>query len=99
MTEPIELERRAWGSLGNDCRAEADFRVGGAFAISTLRDDGARWAMRGEYTAIEPGRRVAHTPRWDAPMGCGPGDERVGVELIEGRGNVLDVLRALLESV
>jgi len=54
--------------------------------------------MRGEYTAIEPGRRVAHMLRWDAPMGYGPGDERVGVELVEGRGNVLDVLRALLES-
>jgi uncharacterized protein YndB with AHSA1/START domain len=79
--EPRDLERWAWGSLGNDCRAEVDFRVGGAFAISTRRADGSRWAMLGEYTAIEPDRRLAHTLRWDAPMGYGPVDERITVEL------------------
>jgi len=81
--EPRDLERWVWGSIGKDCRAEVDFRVGGAFAISTLRDDGARWTMHGEYTQIEPDRRVAHTLRWDAPMGYGPVEERIGVELIE----------------
>ena len=40
--------------------------------------------MLGEYTEIEPDRRVAHTLRRDAPMGYGPVVERVTVELTEG---------------
>jgi uncharacterized protein YndB with AHSA1/START domain len=81
LHEPADLARWAWGSLGREVRAEVDFRVGGAFTISTLRGDGARWAMLGEYMAIEPGSLVAHTLRWDAPMGYGPVDERVAIEL------------------
>jgi len=77
--EPRDLERWAWGSLGADCRAEADFRVGGALVVSTARPDGARWSFSGEYVEIVPEKKIVHTLRWQAPMGYEPVDERISV--------------------
>ena len=42
--------------------AHRDPRVGGAYAL-LWPDDG--WALRGQYTAFEPGRKLGFTWRWD----------------------------------
>ena len=75
-----DLERWAWGSLGNDARAESDFRVGGAYAVSTLGNDGNRWSFAGTFTTIEPNRRIEQTLVWDAPMGYPPEVEYMTAE-------------------
>jgi uncharacterized protein YndB with AHSA1/START domain len=43
-------------------RAETDPRPGGAYHLSWPR---LGWHLRGEYTAVEPGQRLAFTWRWD----------------------------------
>lgn len=88
-SEPRELERWAWGSLGSNCRASVDFRVGGRFLVSTDRPDGRRWAFSGLYTEIVQLQRLAHTVEWDAPMGYGPVEEHVAVEFVAADGATL----------
>ncbi|MCA9243673.1 MAG: SRPBCC domain-containing protein [Phycisphaerales bacterium] len=80
-TEPRMLERWIWGSIGRDERAEVDARLGGAFRVSTRNADGATFAMRGEFVAFEPHRKLVCTLAWDAPMGYPPSPERLIVEL------------------
>jgi uncharacterized protein YndB with AHSA1/START domain len=84
--DPRDLEQWAWGTIGRDCRAAADFRVGGALSVSTLRKDGARWTMSGVYVEIVPARRIVHTLAWDAPMGYEPADERITAEFVPTDG-------------
>ncbi len=73
LTVPADLAAWAWGTYGNDVRAEADAVVGGAFEITTDAE-GLGWGtrragMRGVYLDLRPGARVAHTLHWDAPVG------------------------------
>jgi len=92
-TEPRALERWAWGSLGHDVHASVDLRVGGTFMISMRRPDGERWAFSGNYTEIEPNRRLAHTLHWDAPMGYDAAAETVSVDFEEHEGETMVVFR------
>jgi uncharacterized protein YndB with AHSA1/START domain len=46
--------------------AETDPRPGGTFVLSWPKMD---WHLRGEYTAVEPGVRLAFTWRWDHEPG------------------------------
>jgi uncharacterized protein YndB with AHSA1/START domain len=86
-TDPRDLDRFAWGSIGRDVRAQVDRRVGGAFVISTAAKDGARWSFVGAYVDIVPKKRIAHTLAWDAPMGYPPADENVAVEFVAAGRN------------
>jgi uncharacterized protein YndB with AHSA1/START domain len=92
-SEPDDLARWAWGSIGQEVVAEVDFRVGGSFAISTAQPEGERWSFSGEYTEIAPGERIAHTLHWDAPMGYTSTAERVTVEFSPMGGRTLVVFR------
>lgn len=80
-SRPGDLEAWAWGSLGRDCRADVEFRVGGSFRISTVNKDGTVSAMIGRYTDIVTPERIAHTLRWEAEMGYEPVEELVDVRL------------------
>jgi uncharacterized protein YndB with AHSA1/START domain len=84
--DPRDLERWAWGSVGVDCRAEVDFRVGGKHSVSTARPDGARWSFSGEYVEIVPNRKIVHTLAWQAPMGYEPVEERLSVKFADDDG-------------
>ena len=53
--------------------------MGGRYRVPTARAGGARWDMGGVYEVVEPGRRLAYSVAWSAPMGCGPVPERVEV--------------------
>jgi uncharacterized protein YndB with AHSA1/START domain len=92
-SDPSDLQRWAWGDLGVDVKATVDFRVGGGFLISTARSDGSRWAFSGTYTELQPNRRLAHTLRWDAPMGYTSDDERVVVEFLDRDGRTIVVFQ------
>jgi len=85
-SNPRDLERWSWGSMGIDCRAEVDFRVGGKLLVSTARPDGARWSFSGEYLQIVPNRRVVHSLAWQAPMGYEPVEERLSVKFADDGG-------------
>lgn len=79
-TEPRDLERWAWGSIGKSVQASVDAKVGGAYEIVTARPDGASWRFFGEFVEIEPDRRLVYTLHWDAPMGYPAREERIVVE-------------------
>jgi methylmalonyl-CoA/ethylmalonyl-CoA epimerase len=87
--DPRDLERWAWGSVGVNCRAEVDFRVGGKLLVSTARPDGERWSFSGEYLEIIPNRRIVHSLAWQAPMGYDPVDERISVRLSDDGGDTV----------
>ena len=61
LTEPTRLQEW-WPET-----AEVDLRVGGAYAL--LWSDHPEWTIRGEYTAIEPGRHLGFTWRGDPDAG------------------------------
>ncbi len=56
LTRPALLQR--WWPP----EAEVDGRVGGAYHF---RWPAQNWDLRGEFTAFEPGRRLAYTWAWD----------------------------------
>lgn len=93
LSEPGDLERWMWGSIGSDVRATVDVRKGGRYRISTSRPDGQTWAMTGTYTEVVPDRKIAFTVVWEAPMGYEPIDEAVTVELVERGGETTVVFR------
>ena len=73
-TDPEDLARWIWASLGKDVRAELDVRVGGAYRIYSNvaggRHQGEGWSgMCGLYVDVEPQRRLAFTLHWDADVG------------------------------
>ena len=89
-SDPGELARWAWGSIGNDVRAEVDHRVGGAYRITTSQPGQATLAFEGTYEDVVPDRRLVYSLHWDAPMGYEAPDERVTVEFV-GRGEQTDM--------
>lgn len=82
-SDPRDLERWAWGSLGHEVRAEVDLRVGGSYRIETSQPGKDAFVFRGTCEEIVPDRRLVYTLHWDAPMGYDAPDERVTVEFAE----------------
>lgn len=78
-SRPEELAAWAWGTVGRGVRAEVDFRVGGGYLVATQRPDGASWSFAGVYLAIDDGKRIKQSLRWDAPMGYDDAREEVEV--------------------
>lgn len=85
-SDPKDLARWAWGSLGNDVTAEADVRVGGRYRIATVRPKEGVWAFEGVYLEVVEGRKLAYTVRWEAPMQYADADETVSVEFTDRDG-------------
>ena len=81
--DPRDLEHWAWGSLGDEVRAQVDFKVGGGFRVETARPDGSIWAFSGSYTEIAAPKRLVYSLAWEAPMRYGPVPERIVIELSE----------------
>ena len=89
-SDPGELSRWAWGSIGHDVRADVDLRVGGAYRVTTAQPGQATLAFEGTYEDVVPEQRLVYSLHWDAPMGYDAPDERVTVEFV-GRGEQTDV--------
>ncbi len=89
-SDPRDLERWAWGSLGHEVRAEVDLRVGGSFRIETTQPGKDTSSFSGIYEEVVPGRRLVYTLHWDVPMGYDAPDERVTVDFAD-RGAQTDV--------
>ncbi len=73
-TDPADLARWIWASLGKNVWAEVDLRMGGAYRIYSQVKGGTHqgedWSgMCGIYTDVEPARRLAFTLHWDADVG------------------------------
>jgi uncharacterized protein YndB with AHSA1/START domain len=45
-------------------QAEVDARIGGAFRIRLIEDNGDRHEVGGQYIVLEPGREIAFTWAW-----------------------------------
>jgi uncharacterized protein YndB with AHSA1/START domain len=95
-TEPKDLARWLWASLGKDAWAEVDLRAGGAYRVYTNfpggRHRGEGWSgMCGIYVDVQPGRRLAFTLHWDADVGYNTPDaltlDEVVVVDFEGDGD------------
>jgi uncharacterized protein YndB with AHSA1/START domain len=75
-----EVMRRWWHAEHNweTTEASVDLRVGGAVRVVMRNpDDGGEYGGGGEYTEIDPPRRLAFTWIWDDD----PGDTRQLIEL------------------
>ena len=81
-TDPQQLGRWAWGSLGRDCTAEIDLRVGGRYRVTTSRPEG-ELAFSGTYIEVKPDERLVYTLHWEAPMGYDVREETVTVEFVD----------------
>jgi len=73
-TEPADLARWIWASLGKEVAAERDLRPGGAYRIYTRFPGGTHrgegWSgMCGLYFDVAPGERLGFTLHWDADVG------------------------------
>jgi len=83
-TEPEDLARWIWASLGENVWAEIDLRVGGAYRVYTNRSGGRHqgegWSgMCGLYVDVQPGRRLVFTLHWDADVGYNR-DDRLTID-------------------
>jgi uncharacterized protein YndB with AHSA1/START domain len=62
-TSPAAL-RAWWGPPGVRCTdAEVDLRVGGAYRIANLQDDGSTVWIEGAFEVVEPPHRLVYTWR------------------------------------
>jgi uncharacterized protein YndB with AHSA1/START domain len=92
-TSPEVMKR--WWHAGPDWEttiAEVDLRVGGAFRISMRRPDGREHTASGEYTVVDPPRRLAFTWTWADPRDT-PGESLVELDFAERDGATTVVLR------
>jgi glutathione S-transferase len=64
-----ELLARWQCPRGLTAQASVDLRVGGRYRLDMLARDGSHHVAVGEFTALEPGRRVCYTWTWE---GGGP---------------------------
>ncbi|MFL5845096.1 MAG: SRPBCC domain-containing protein [Solirubrobacteraceae bacterium] len=79
-TDPAVLAQW-WGRASQVVRsAEADARMGGAYRIEVVNDEGAVYVIAGEYTDVDPPHRLAFTWRFEVG-GPGPQESHVSVEL------------------
>lgn len=76
-TQP-ELLRRWWPR-----EVDLDPRAGGAYHLSWPE---MGWNLRGQYTEVEPGRRLGFTWRWDHEPDAPPTRVDVDVEPFADRG-------------
>jgi len=86
---------RRWWHAGPDWEtpvAEVDLRVGGGFRIEMRRPDGSEYVATGEYTVVDPPRRLAFTWIWERQEGW-PADTLVELEFTERDGATTVVLR------
>jgi uncharacterized protein YndB with AHSA1/START domain len=90
--DPDELSRW-WGPAGFTAPlVSLDARVGGAYRIRMQPPEGEAFHLRGEFTEIDPPRRLGYTFEWEEPD---PDDRRTEVALSfleqgEGTTIVLD---------
>jgi methylmalonyl-CoA/ethylmalonyl-CoA epimerase len=92
-SDPRDLKRWSWGTMGAQCKADVDFRVGGKLLVSTARPNGERWSFSGEYVEIVPGKKIVHTLAWQAPMGYEPVDERISARFADEGGETTLLFR------
>ncbi len=85
-SDPQDLARWAWGSLGHDVTAEADVRVGGRYRITTVHPKEGVLAFTGTYLEVDDGKKLTYTVQWEAPMGYGDANETVSVEFADRDG-------------
>src|SRR5262249_47668401 len=65
LTTP-ELVSRWWpGGLDGVTSVDIDLRVGGAWRYAMVTNDGAEFALHGEYREIVPCERLVDTQAWD----------------------------------
>lgn len=81
-----EQLKKWWGPEGMSCpKADIDLRPGGRYETQMQAPDGTTHDVRGTFTAIEPGKKVAYTWAWYTDDK--PGNEAtVAVEFIEKDG-------------
>ncbi len=77
-TDPADISRWIWASMGRDVWAELDVSVGGAYRVYTRHKggvhQGADWSgMCGVYVEVEPHRKLVMTVHWDADVGYNQG--------------------------
>lgn len=60
LTEPAEL-LRWWGGSGGLTRAHINLRPGGEYRLDFQGPEGQTGWVKGQYQAIEPGRKIAMT--------------------------------------
>jgi len=64
FTNPDEV-KKWWGPEGMTCpKADLDVRPGGAYATIMEAPDGTQRHVRGTFTDVEPGKKVAYTWAW-----------------------------------
>ena len=86
-TEPEQMSRWMWASLGKDVWTERDLRVGGAYRVYTRfaggRHQGEGWSgMCGLYVEVEPDRKLVYTLHWDADVGYNQGEQLAVDEVV-----------------
>jgi uncharacterized protein YndB with AHSA1/START domain len=66
----VEPEKVAewWGPAGfTTLRVDLDVRVGGGYRITMQPPDGEAFHLRGEYSEVDPPRRLVYTFEWEEP--------------------------------
>jgi uncharacterized protein YndB with AHSA1/START domain len=62
------LVARWWGPKGFSAPSvELDVRAGGSYRITMQPPEGDRFALSGEFRAVDPGSRLSYTFRWEPP--------------------------------
>ncbi len=88
-----EMLAEWWGPAGFITRSvDLDVRDGGAYRITMQPPDGEAFHLRGEYSEVDPPRRLVYTFEWEEPD---PDDQETVVTLTfvddrEGTKLVLD---------
>ena len=75
---------------GYTCTAEADFRVGGRYAVTMRSPDNTLSTVRGVYRAIEPPERLVFSWRWDPGRGFPDIESEVEI-VLEARGGTTEL--------
>jgi uncharacterized protein YndB with AHSA1/START domain len=67
LTDPLEIPRW-WGPHGfSTPEIELDLRVAGTYRFTMQPPEGDAFHLRGEFTTIDPGTRLAYTFVWEEP--------------------------------
>lgn len=100
FTDPADMAAWMWAGMGENRRASADVRPGGAYevAIDHTQDGwkGDTAAKRGVYAIVEAPHLLVFTVHWDAPMGynqqgsCVPSEVAVVRLTADGAGTVME---------
>ncbi len=86
FTKP-EVLKTWWGPEGMTCpKADIDCRAGGTYETLMQAPDGTTRDVRGTFTEIEPGKKVAYTWAWYTDDKPGP-ESSVAVSFAEKDGD------------